>query len=149
MGVIDSSSSIDSYGSPQAPMIATTPPVVETYNNTKTSSIDSYGSTQAPVQGSVSASGSYGSPHATVANNEFLDDYGSSNNHNNTSISNDDDAREEDDGDKEGSSVDDSNENEDVVTENSIDEVISGKFSDYFRQLASSFHNMCSNRIFI
>ena len=36
-------------------------------------------------------------------------------------------------------SVDDSEENEDVVTENSIDEVISGKFSDYFRQLSSSF----------
>ena len=148
MGVIDSSSSIDSYGSPQAPVIATIPPVVETYNNAQTASIDSYGSPQAPVQGSVSASGSYGSPQAPVANNESLDDYGSSNNHNNTSISNDD-TREEDNGDKEGSSEEDSNENEDVVTENSIDKVISGKFSHYFRKLSSTFYNMCSSRIAI
>ena len=120
MGVIDSSSSIDSYGSPQAPVIATVPPIVETYNNAQTSSIDSYGSPQAPVQTSVAASGSYGSPQAPVTNNESLDDYGSSNNHNNTNIQSD--VSEEDGGDEESVTDSDSNEKEDAETnENEVD----------------------------
>ena len=108
MGVIDSSSSIDSYGSPQAPVIATISPVVETYNNAQTSSIDSYGSPQAPVAGTISATGSYGSPQAPVATKKPLDNYGSSNSHNNSDAEENSDESEEDDDDD-----DDSDEDED------------------------------------